>query len=90
MSISELLQNAIEHAHATTITLEISQIAGQVRVVVRDDGIGLPAGFEAADAGLGLQIVQSLATGELRGTFLIDNDEAGGAVALVEIPQPAP
>jgi two-component sensor histidine kinase len=90
MSISELLQNAIEHAHATTITVEISQIAGQVRVVVRDDGIGLPAGFEAADAGLGLQIVQSLATGELRGTFLIDNDEAGGAVALVEIPQPTP
>lgn len=90
MSISELLQNAIEHAHATTITVEISQIAGQVRVVVRDDGIGLPAGFEAADAGLGLQIVQSLATGELRGTFLINNDEAGGAVALVEIPQPVP
>lgn len=90
MSISELLQNAIEHAHATTITVEISQIAGQVRVVVRDDGIGLPTGFEAADAGLGLQIVQSLATGELRGTFLINNDEAGGAVALVEIPQPVP
>lgn len=90
MSISELLQNAIEHAHATTITVAISQIAGQVRVVVRDDGIGLPAGFETADAGLGLQIVQSLATGELRGTFLIENDENGGAVALVEIPQPVP
>lgn len=90
MSISELLQNAIEHAHATVITVELTQGAGQVRVVVRDDGIGLPDGFEVADAGLGLQIVQSLATGELRGNFLIGNDEAGGAVACLEIPQPVP
>ena len=87
MSISELLQNAVEHAHATTITVDLAQGAGQVRVVVRDDGIGLPAGFAVSDAGLGLQIVESLATGELRGRFSICNYETGGAMACVEIPQ---
>ena len=89
MSVSELLQNAIEHAQATAITVELTQGDGQVRVLVRDDGIGLPNDFEVSDAGLGLQIVQSLATGELRGNFVICNDETGGATACVEIPQPA-
>jgi two-component sensor histidine kinase len=58
-----------------------------VQVVVRDDGIGLPSGFANSDAGLGLQIVESLATGELRGKFLICNGETGGAMACIEIPQ---
>lgn len=87
MSISELLHNAVEHAHATSITVELAQGGGQVQVVVRDDGIGLPSGFANSDAGLGLQIVESLATGELRGKFLICNGETGGAMACIEIPQ---
>lgn len=87
MSISELLHNAVEHAHATSITVELSQGDGQVRVVVRDDGIGSPSGFADSDAGLGIQIVESLATGELRGKFLICNGETGGAMACIEIPQ---
>ncbi|PHX60708.1 MAG: ATPase, partial [Actinobacteria bacterium] len=87
MSISELLQNAVEHAHAASITVELAQGDGQVQVVVRDDGIGLPSGFAVSDAGLGLQIVESLATGELRGKFLICNGETGGAMACIEIPQ---
>ncbi len=87
MSVSELLQNAVEHARATSITVELAQSEGQVRVVVRDDGTGLPDDFEVAATGLGLQIVESLASGELRGKFLMCNDENGGAMACIEIPQ---
>ncbi|MEI7630191.1 MAG: ATPase, partial [Actinomycetes bacterium] len=68
-------------------TVELAQGGGQVKVVVRDDGIGSPSGFADYDAGLGLQIVESLATGELRGRFLICNGETVGAMACIEIPQ---
>ena len=74
MVLTEVVQNAIEHGfpgHRTgTVTVHARRTSRRVDVVVFDDGKGLPPGFslEVSDR-LGLQIVRTLVTSELRGTI---------------------
>lgn len=75
MVITELVQNAIEHAFDPTaaegsVTIRAERSARWLDVVVHDDGRGLPEGFslEASDS-LGLQIVRTLVSAELDGTL---------------------
>lgn len=90
--IVELLQNAVEHAYAPneqgTVLVSAYRRPGLLKVEIRDDGAGLPDGFSLANAErLGLQIVHSLVTSELRGE--IEVTSAGldrGTVARLEIP----
>lgn len=85
MVASELLHNAVEHAQAETITVELTRTDDTLTLCVRDDGRGLPEGFDPAAAGLGLGIVQSLVAGDLRGHWSIGGD-AGGSVVQVQVP----
>lgn len=66
MVITELVQNAIEHAFDPaaaegSVTIRAERSARWLDVVVHDDGLGLPQGFslEKSDS-LGLQIVRTL------------------------------
>ena len=86
MCVAELLHNAVEHARATEITLVVESSADEVVVTLIDDGVGIPADLEPANAGLGLQIVESLMTGELRGDLQLRRGEAGGTHARVALP----
>ena len=86
--MTELLQNALEHAFpkatSGSITVELARDPGHVVVAVRDDGIGMTEG-EETDSSLGLQIVRTLVA-ELKGTFTVESD--GGTNAEVRIPAP--
>ncbi|MQA27470.1 MAG: PAS domain-containing protein, partial [Micromonosporaceae bacterium] len=71
MVLNELLLNAVEHAYAPGESGEVIVAAHrwrrQLHVTVSDAGRGLPDGFDmAASERLGLQIVRTLITGELR------------------------
>jgi len=58
---------------------------------VADTGRGLPPGFEERPVDrLGLQIVRTLATGELRGTLTLRPRAGGGPEAVRELPLPCP
>ncbi len=81
--LTELVQNAIEHAFpggdgdtsggessgGGTVEVIAQRARGQLTVTIRDDGVGLPADFasERSDR-LGLQIVRTLVSAELKGT----------------------
>ncbi len=90
VSVTELLQNAIEHAFPDggcgTIGVELSREGDDVVVVVWDDGIGI-SGDDPKGSRLGLQIVQSL-VGELGGTF--SRSSRGGTRAEIRVPSTAP
>lgn len=64
--ISEIITNAFKHAHPSGVAgqLMVSCLRlnnGQLVIEVRDDGVGLPEGFDpASDGGLGLRLVQLL------------------------------
>ncbi len=61
--------------------------ADLVRIEVEDDGQGLPAGFDLKSSGsLGLQIVRSLVSGELKGRLAIAARRGGGTRVVLEFP----
>jgi two-component sensor histidine kinase/PAS domain-containing protein len=80
MAVSEIVHNAVEHAHASVITVSPSRGELMLRVRVTDDGRGLP---EAVEEGLGLQIVRSLIEQDLRGRLTMDVD--GGTAVMIEV-----
>lgn len=69
MAITELLQNAVEHARARHITVSLARMDHAVEMTVGDDGVGIA--MPPPTNGLGLQIVESLVSAELRGSFTI-------------------
>jgi signal transduction histidine kinase len=83
MATMELLQNAFEHAGAKHIEVHLGQPSGDIRVEVRDDGVGIST--PVPRDGLGLQIVESLITSELRGTFTIEA-MTHGTRACLDVP----
>jgi two-component sensor histidine kinase len=91
MVVTELLQNALEHAfgpaEAGEVVLVANRARGLLHVSVGDTGCGLPPGFDLeASERLGLQIVRTLVTGELGGTLEIRPRVGGGTEAALVIP----
>ena len=73
-AINELITNAVKHGFAGrregSIVVSLQEGAGKVLVQVRDDGVGLPEGFDPSrDARLGLRIVQGIVEQDLGGEF---------------------
>ena len=68
------------------VHLEVTD--GELRVIVRDDGIGLPDGFDIdTTSSLGLSIVRSLVGSQMGGTIAMYNDPVtGGAVIDIVVP----
>jgi len=79
--LTELMTNAGKYAFPNgrhgTITVALKKTAAGNRLEVRDDGIGLPAGFDFSEsAGMGLNLVRSL-SGQINGSFRIEGGAAG-------------
>jgi len=77
--ITELIHNALEHGLAEeglALGIHVSSSASELSVIISDDGVGFPEGFDiATSANLGLQIVRTLTENELRGTLSLITDE---------------
>jgi two-component sensor histidine kinase len=84
MCVSELLHNAVQHSGGSFVQIQAIRQADRLRIAITDDGTGVGQDWRA-DAGLGLQIVESLATSELAGSFEFAPEEYGSK-AVVEIP----
>lgn len=87
LAINELVQNALEHAferkNEGRIAISLSDDGEHVSVSVKDDGEGLPEGFDLMrDGSMGLRIVQALVEDDLRGTFELRGNGGVEAVAV--------
>ncbi|RLV56800.1 ATPase [Aeromicrobium phragmitis] len=86
MVVTELVQNAVEHAfegrRSGRVTVAVNRIRNRLRLRVSDDGNGLPAGFDATSS-LGLSIVSTLVEGELGGSLAFERSPVGGATATI-------
>jgi two-component system, sensor histidine kinase PdtaS len=92
MVITELVQNAIEHAFdpATQqgcVDIRAERSARWLDVVIHDNGRGLPDGFslEKSDR-LGLQIVRTLVSAELDGSLGMHDVSTGGTDVVLRVP----
>lgn len=88
--LNELLTNCAKHAfpgRATgTVSVRIAREGDQAAVEVRDDGVG----FDPArrPSGLGLTIVETLVTRNLRGTVTVTIPGDGGTGVRIRFPRP--
>ncbi|MHA3023155.1 sensor histidine kinase [Mycobacterium sp. BMJ-28] len=91
MVITELVQNALEHAFDSQargeVTIRAERSSRWLDVVVHDDGRGLPEGFslEKSDR-LGLQIVRTLVSAELDGSLGMHDVATGGTDVVLRVP----
>jgi two-component sensor histidine kinase len=88
--INELVQNAVEHAFVGltggSITVRLAEQGDSLYIEIHDDGRGLPSDFDPAHhGGLGLQIVRSLVSEDLKGEFELTNGP--GVHAVVSFPK---
>jgi PAS domain S-box-containing protein len=90
---NELISNALKHAfpggRKGHITIELTQNAEKEYVLsVSDDGIGFPPGFEIGKASsFGLQLVNGIATHQMRGTVqLIREPMTGVTIRFPGVP----
>ncbi len=91
MVLTELVQNALEHAFEPgrdgEVVLRAERSAGSLKVIVSDDGCGLPPEFSLEQAErLGLQIVRTLVGSELRGSLDLQRRQPCGTVAVLRLP----
>ncbi len=79
MVVNELMLNAVEHGLKDrprgTIRILLEEADDTVSLQVEDDGQGLPAGFdlEHHPSSLGLQIVHTLVTDDLKGRLVMES-----------------
>ena len=98
VAVAELLQNAMEHAFPEAWTsgrwkgaeacveLVLRERPDELEVVVRDNGCGLPPGFDIDKTrSLGLSIVRDLVRSQLGGTITMETDD--GTTARLVVPE---
>ena len=94
MVLTELLQNATEHAFdggpghvEVSVCRETRESGEELQVRVTDDGRGIPDTFDLERSGsLGLSIVRTLVESELGGALVLGSATDGGACVDVRIP----
>lgn len=99
--LAELLQNAVEHAfvaapdgpagpeaaRAGRVWLRLECRQDRLLATVRDDGIGLPAGFDIEmTTSLGLSIVRDLVLSQLEGSITMGAAQGGGTEVVIDVP----
>jgi two-component sensor histidine kinase len=80
--INELISNALKYAFPSDwnkpakVDVRISQDSDQMELIIQDNGVGLPAGFEIDKCGsLGLHLVNILVKDQLKGSIEIQNEK---------------
>jgi len=91
MVLTELVQNALEHAYPAgdkgEVVVRAERSAKYLDVVVSDEGRGLPPGFSLERTErLGLQIVRTLVESELRGSLSLRRRDVKGTEAVLRVP----
>jgi two-component sensor histidine kinase len=90
MVLTELAQNSFEHGlggRSGKLEVSATRAVGRLRMVVADDGRGLPPDFDPEASGnLGLQIVRTLVVAELGGHLEMGERPGGGTRVIVDLP----
>ena len=86
---SELILNSLKHGFygrkTGAITIEFHD-GGRREIVIRDNGVGLPEGFDPQNgAGLGLELVFGL-TRQIRCETVLENSPEGGVCTTIRFP----
>ena len=85
--VQEALTNAVKHAHATRLTVSVSEAGDHIDIEIGDDGIGFDP--DASDEGFGL-IGMRERVSLMGGTFSVASQSGAGTTVHCRIPAPRP
>lgn len=86
--IKEALSNSVRHARATHRSVTLGRSRGEIRLEIRDDGIGFRA-HQRREAGMGLSTMRARAK-KLGGRLSIISPPGRGTRVVLRLPEPAP
>lgn len=81
--VQEALTNVARHSQATRVDIHVRRTSTSLTVVVKDDGIGMPA--STSGRGIGLRGIEERVR-ELHGTLTVNAGPTGGLTLKVELP----
>ena len=81
----ESLTNVMRHAGASQVLVSLRHVAGALRLIVRDDGRGLPTEREPAGAGIAGMQERALHIGA---RLTISSEPSGGTEVRLDVPLP--
>jgi signal transduction histidine kinase len=88
-SVRELLMNVIKHASASRVTVSMQKAENTVKIVIADDGVGMPASTEREHksdvGGFGLFSIMERMN-DLGGSLSIESPPGQGVRATLTIP----
>ncbi len=93
--LNEAITNSIKYAFPegsrnNTISIQLSVVDNRCRLVIRDNGIGLPAGFNERNIkSLGISLMKGLSE-DIDATFSIENREGTSVEITFGLEQPVP
>jgi signal transduction histidine kinase len=82
----EAVTNAVKHARADLIRIEVKSGRGVTRVRVSDNGIGLPSNGERRE-GLGMRVMRHRAD-SIRASLMIRTSPTGGTTVTCSLRRP--
>ncbi len=88
--LNELVDNALRHgltnAKHGRLAISLAEAGGEVVVQIKDNGVGLPAGFDLPSSpGLGLSIAKGVAERDLGGTLELEGN--AGLTVRIRFPK---
>ncbi len=85
-AVQELTNNAIKHAHATSISIQLVQNEEEITLMIEDNGVGFDLNKERGHSiSGGIQNIQSRVE-NLHGTIYIDSKENRGTIITITAP----
>jgi len=81
--VTELLHNIHKHAKATTASLQLTEVAGLIEVIVEDNGSGFPTDLPISK-GIGLTNIRNRVA-VCKGHLTIDSS-SNGTTVIIELP----
>jgi signal transduction histidine kinase len=81
----EGLTNAVKHAHARTVRIDLKYTPGQVRMELSDDGAGFDPGAVNGSGGMGLRSIRERVR-KMDGSLVIGSSPETGTTLVITIP----
>jgi PAS domain S-box-containing protein len=84
----EAVSNAARHAGAQAVTVSLGVVGDRLRLAIRDDGRGMPAGALGDGGTLGLRTMRARAAA-LGGTLTVESAPGRGTTVTCTVPRPS-